>query len=90
MYYELEAFLLNLNYKFDKVSGDKNTKASSQIAKKRSLGHFFKILSCNFYPRIFQTILAVTVVSAYLGHQWECIDAGKNEDQIINFEDFDG
>ena len=44
----------------------------------------------NCYPRIFQTILAVTIVNAYLGHQWECIDAGKNEDQIINFEDFAG
>jgi hypothetical protein len=32
----------------------------------------------------------VTIVNAYLGHQWECIDAGKNEDQIINFEDFAG
>ena len=44
----------------------------------------------NCYPRIFQTILAVTIVNAYLGHQWECIDAGKNEDQIINFKDFAG
>ena len=44
----------------------------------------------NCYPRIFQIILAATIVNAYLGRQWECIDAGKNEDQIINFEDFAG
>jgi hypothetical protein len=44
----------------------------------------------NWYLRIFQTIFAVTIVNAYLGYRWECITAGTNEDQIINFEDFAG
>jgi len=44
----------------------------------------------NWYPGIFQTMLAVTIVNSYLGYRWECIDAGKNKNPIINFEDFAG